>query len=92
LHKYNIADFAFHDALTAICGNSVLESIYDSLSNIRRDNITKSNTSTDSIKKSIDEHKRILEAIIDNDIEKAKETMKIHLLYSKQMAYQNVDD
>ena len=92
LNKYSMADFAFHDALTVICGNSVLKSIYDSLSNIRRDNITKSNTSTDSIKKSIDEHKHILEAIIDNNVEKAKEIMKIHLLYSRQMAYQGFDE
>ena len=92
LNKYNLADFAFHDTLTGICGNSVLESIYDSLSRIRRNNITKSNTSMDSVKKSIDEHKRILEAIIDNNTEKAKEIMKNHLLYSRQMAYQDFDE
>ena len=92
LNKYNMADFAFHDRLTGICGNSVLESIYDSLSMIRRSNITKSNTSMDSVKKSIDEHRRILEAIIDNNLEKAKEIMKNHLLYSRQMAYQGFDE
>lgn len=91
LNKYSAMDFAFHDALTSMCGNSVLESIYDSLSNIRRNNITKSNVSIDSIKKSIDDHRQILQAIIDNDTDKAKGIMEAHLLYSRQMAYQGSD-
>jgi len=93
LKAYSIADLAFHDALAAMCCNSVLENIYDSISIIRCNSVAKSNTSMDSIKKSILDHKHILEAIIDNNTDRAKSVMKAHLLCARQiMVCQSFDE
>jgi GntR family transcriptional repressor for pyruvate dehydrogenase complex len=87
LTEYSIADSVFHDTLTTFCGNSMLESIYDSLSSIRRNNINTSNASMESVEKSLTEHREIVQAILSGDVDKAKSLMKDHLLYSKQNVY-----
>ena len=80
---YSKLDDKFHDAISEICDNTVLQGIYESLAIVRRQNIRTSNTSTDALIQSVREHGELLHAIELHDISQAKSVLKNHLLFSK---------
>ena len=81
---YSELDRAFHDTLSQFCGNTIIQSIYESLSVLRRQGIRSSNESLRAMQRSQQDHVKMLEAIEKGDVHAARQTMKAHLLYSKE--------
>lgn len=81
---YSSFDDEFHNCLSRICDNTILQSIYESLTMVRKANITKSNKADVNLAESIQEHRDILQAIKAGAVDPAKSTLEKHLLRSKR--------
>ena len=84
IEGYSVNDDKFHKYLSGICGNSILESIYESLTLVRKTYIRMSNTTEENLAMSNIEHHEIYNAIKMHDVETARHTMKNHLLRTKR--------
>lgn len=83
--QYSKLDHAFHDELSRLCNNAIIQSIYESLASLRRIGIQSSNTTTASMRQSQKEHLAMIKAMEKNNLATAKEIMKQHLNHSKEM-------
>ena len=81
-------DLEFHTAIAAASHNELLSQLMDSLHSILMQYIKLSNEMTENQKTTVDEHRRIFEAIKSRDPEAAKQAMVDHLAISKQMILQ----
>ena len=81
---YNAYDDKFHHYLSYISGNSIIESIYESLTLVRKTYIRMSNKTDENLAMSNNEHHDIYNALKKHDVETAKHAMKNHLLRTKR--------
>jgi len=84
IEGYGSYDDQFHNHLSNICGNSILKSIYESLTLVRKTYIRMSNKTDENMAMSNSEHHEIYNALKIHDVEAAKHTMKNHLLRTKR--------
>lgn len=90
IDSYTSYDDQFHNYLGKVCGNTILESIYESLTFVRKANITKSNKTDDNLAISMQEHQDLFDAIKNKDVETARFIIKRHLMRSKMLTLQNM--
>lgn len=73
------ADETFHSTLVELAGNKEISSMYKNLFLFSRSAATKFNLHSDDIQ-TIDDHRRIYEAIRANDISPLSELIRNHLM------------
>lgn len=79
VREYHDADFTFHRLIVSATKNKLLICIVNSYEKLLRDLIRESSRSDESLEKKFQYHEHIYQAIIDGDVEGAKNAMMEHL-------------
>jgi len=84
IEEYNILDVKFHVALISACGNEILVTLYRNLAGLLIKSVVKTGYMPGSLEQSLVDHRRILEALIARDPERAKTLMERHLTKTQE--------
>jgi len=79
IKRYNMLDVKFHVTLVGACGNDILVTLYRNLTSLLIKSVVQTGDMEGSLEQSLTDHRRILEAIIARDPDRAKELMEQHL-------------
>jgi GntR family transcriptional repressor for pyruvate dehydrogenase complex len=81
---YNLLDMRFHQTIVAGSGNEILITLYRYLAGLLRRSIVRTGYMQGSLEQSLGDHRQLLEALIGRDPERARATMRRHLLKTRQ--------
>lgn len=79
LERYNMLDVKFHVTLVAAIGNDILVTLYHNLASLLIKSVVRTGNIAGSLEQSLVDHRRILEALIARDPERARKLMDRHL-------------
>jgi GntR family transcriptional repressor for pyruvate dehydrogenase complex len=84
IEQYNVLDAKFHVTLIEACGNDILITLYRNLAGLLIKSVVKTGYMRGSLEQSLNDHRRILEALVARDPDRAKELMERHLSKTRQ--------
>lgn len=87
--EFSNNNLRFHQAIWHACGNERLQSTVQQLCSGL--NLTREDTSTESVSIVYDQHKALLDALERRDVEAAKETMKNHILRTMNIVLERLN-
>jgi GntR family transcriptional repressor for pyruvate dehydrogenase complex len=79
LERYNMLDVKFHVTLVGAIGNDILVTLYHNLASLLIKSVVRTGNIAGSLEQSLVDHRRILEALIARDPERARKLMDRHL-------------
>lgn len=79
IERYNMLDVKFHVTLVGAIGNEILVTLYHNLASLLIKSVVRTGNIAGSLEQSLVDHRRILEALIARDPERARELMDKHL-------------
>jgi GntR family transcriptional repressor for pyruvate dehydrogenase complex len=79
IEEYNMLDVKFHVTLIGACGNEILVTLYRNVASLLIKSVVRTGYTAGSLEQSLLDHRRILEALIARDPDRAKDLMERHL-------------
>ena len=84
IEPYNILDAKFHVTLIEACGNDIVITLYRHLAGLLIKSVAETGYIKGSLHQSLNDHRRILEALVARDPDRAKELMERHLSKTRE--------
>jgi GntR family transcriptional repressor for pyruvate dehydrogenase complex len=84
VEAYNLLDVKFHQTIIGASGNKILITLYKYLSNMLKKSVDETGFMEGSLQEGFEDHRRMLEALVSRDPDRAKALMERHILSTRE--------
>ena len=84
VEEYNRLDIKFHKMIIGASGNKIIITLYKYLSNLLKRSVRQTGYMEGSLLEGFEDHRRLIEALVARDPEKAKKLMENHIQSTRE--------